>query len=394
MSETGGGEMAQHDTPGRPPRTVLEQRIRERRQTFEEFATFAEQFAVEHGEPGTLSVRHLQRLVAGRHPDGRPITQVRPSTARLLERIFGVSIDDLLSTPVASKVVADPDRELHLMLSVSQRVDSAVIRLLTEQLNAIRRLDRQLGAIVAHDEVTTKARQVERLMSYSLSPAVRSQLAGLLSELHTLAGWQALDVGSVSESWQHYERAKSAAAESGNMSFETHSLAEQAFVLLDVGKPSDAADMLAYVRTCADGSCSRLFRAWLAAAHGEALAAMNLQSESLCAFDDAAVLLPADSASDDGPYVVLDPTHLARWRGHALARFGDASAVEVLSSALSRLDPSFTRAATSLRVDLATALAAAGEQAEANMQARHAVELAGQIGSKRQQRRLRMLSGL
>ncbi len=79
--------MSQDDTPGRPPRTVLEQRIRERRQTFEEFATFAEQFAVEHGEPGTLSVRHLQRLVAGRHPDGRPIAQVRPAAARLLERI-------------------------------------------------------------------------------------------------------------------------------------------------------------------------------------------------------------------------------------------------------------------------------------------------------------------
>jgi tetratricopeptide (TPR) repeat protein len=373
---------------------VLEQRIRERRQTFEEFATFAEQFAVEHGEPGTLSVRHLQRLVAGRHPDGRPITQVRPATARLLERIFGISVDDLLSVPVASEAVADPDRELHLMLSASQRIDSAVIRLLTEQLNAIRRLDRQLGAIVAHEDVTTKARQVERLMSYSLSPAVRSQLAGLLSELHTLAGWQALDVGSVSESWLHYEKAKSAAAESGTPSFEAHSLAEQAFVLLDIGKSKDAVDVLDYVRLRADGSCSRLFRAWLAAAHGEALAAMGMPSESLRAFDEAATLLPADSASVDGPYVVLDSTHLARWRGHALARFGDASAADVLSSALDCLDPSFTRAATALRVDLAIALAVVGEHAEARIHARRAVELADQIGSKRQQRRLRVLSYL
>lgn len=386
--------MSQLDTPGRPPRTVLEQMIRERRQTFEEFATFAEQFAVEHGEPGTLSVRHLQRLAAGRHPDGRPITQVRPATARLLERIFGISTDDLLSVPVASEAVADPDRELHLMLSASQRVDSAVIRLLTEQLNAIRRLDRQLGAIVAHEEVTTKARQVERLMSYSLSPAVRNQLAGLLSELHTLAGWQALDVGSVSESWQHYEKAKSAAAESGVSSFEIHSLAEQAFVLLEIEKSSDAVDVLTYARTRADGSCPRLFRAWLAAAHGEALAAMNMRGESLDAFDEAATLLPVESANFDGPYVVLDATHLARWRGHALARFGDDSAADVLFSALNRLDPSFTRAVTALHVDLATALTAVGEHAEAWLQVRRAVQLADQIGSKRQHRRLRMLSGL
>ncbi len=386
--------MSQHDTPGRPPRTVLEQRIRERRQTFEEFATFAEQFAVEHGEPGTLSVRHLQRLVAGRHPDGRPITQVRPATARLLERIFGLGIDDLLSVPVGSEAVADPDRELHLMLSASQRIDSAVIRLLTEQLNAIRRLDRQLGAIVAHEEVKTKARQVERLMSYSLSPAVRNQLAGLLSELHTLAGWQALDVGSVSESWQHYEKAKSAAAESGITSFVMHSRAEQAFVLLDIGNSSDAVEVLAYARTRADGSSSRLFRAWLAAAHGEALAAMGMRSESLRAFDESDALLPENSTIVDGPYVVLDTIHLARWRGHALARFGDPSAADLLSDALGRLDPSFTRAATALRVDLAVALAAIGERAEARIQAGRAVQLADQIGSKRQQRRLRVLAGL
>src|SRR5690348_4626487 len=79
------------------PRTLLEQLIWERRQTFEEFAEFAEKFAREHDEPGTLSVRHLGRLVAGAHPDGRPLGTVRPATARLLERIFGLSIVELLA---------------------------------------------------------------------------------------------------------------------------------------------------------------------------------------------------------------------------------------------------------------------------------------------------------
>lgn len=77
-------------------RTLLEQLIRERRQTFEEFAEFAEGFARQHDEPGTLSVRHLQRLVAGRQP-GPP----RPATARLLERIFATSITELLGSPNA-----------------------------------------------------------------------------------------------------------------------------------------------------------------------------------------------------------------------------------------------------------------------------------------------------
>ncbi|MFI9383888.1 hypothetical protein [Kutzneria sp. NPDC052558] len=384
--------MAQRGRGGHPARTVLEQLIRDRQQTFEEFVNYAEEFAQENKEPGTLSLRHLQRLVAGRRSDGSALGPVRPATARLLERIFSMDIDELLEAPPPVEVISDSTGELRQMISTSRRVDSAVISLLGEQLNTIRKIDRQLGAVVAHEEVKTKARQVGRLLSHSLHPHMRAQLAGLLSELHTLAGWQALDIGSVSESWQHYERAKSAAIESGTLSFETHSLAEQAFVLLDLGQPGDAVDILADVRARADRSCSHLFRAWLAAAHGEALAADSRRSESLHAFDEAANLLPIDSMNFDGPYVALDSTHLARWRGHALARFGDAEAVAVLSSALDRLDPSFTRAETALRVDLATALATLGERDAAREHATVARQLAADIGSARQDRRLRALT--
>jgi hypothetical protein len=80
-------------------RTVLEQKIWERRQTFEEFAEAAEVFAREHGEPGTIGVRHLQRLASGRGPGGHPLGTVRPVTARLLERMLGMSVDELLAPP-------------------------------------------------------------------------------------------------------------------------------------------------------------------------------------------------------------------------------------------------------------------------------------------------------
>lgn len=75
----------------------MEKLIRERRQTFEEFTEFAEDFAREHNEPGTLSVRHLQRLVAGRQ-----LGPLRPATARLLERIFATSITNLLAPPTVN----------------------------------------------------------------------------------------------------------------------------------------------------------------------------------------------------------------------------------------------------------------------------------------------------
>lgn len=80
-------------------RTVLEQKIWERRQTFEEFVAYAENYAREHHEPGTLGVRHLRRLAAGRRSDGLPLGPVKPETARLLERIFRLSIDELLAPP-------------------------------------------------------------------------------------------------------------------------------------------------------------------------------------------------------------------------------------------------------------------------------------------------------
>ncbi|KAA9162596.1 transcriptional regulator [Amycolatopsis acidicola] len=82
-----------------PARTVLEREIRGRRLTLGEFVDFADRFAREHGESGTVSLRHLNRLVAGRGPGGGPVGLPRPGTARLLERIFGIGIQELLEPP-------------------------------------------------------------------------------------------------------------------------------------------------------------------------------------------------------------------------------------------------------------------------------------------------------
>jgi hypothetical protein len=371
----------------RPPRTLLEARIRQRCMTFEEFVQHAESFARDNHEPGTLSLRHLQRLVTG-----QPAHTLRPATARLLERLLGESIADLLAPPKTSAEAEcdNPPAELRQLLDTARRVDHSTVTLLHQQLDSIRRLDRQLGAIVVREELKTKIRQVERLAAHSLAPSAREPLAALLSEMHTLAGWQALDVGDISGSWQHYEQSRSAAAQSDSIAHESHAAAEQAFVLIDAGATCDAVHLLDDARRRADTTTSRILRAWLAAAHGEALAAHGRRSASLGAFDQAAELLP-DHPSDERPYVALDGVHLARWRGHALARFGDPDATAVLADVLNRLDPSFVRAETALRVDLATALVASGEQDEARHQADHAARLAAEVGSARQRRRIKTL---
>jgi hypothetical protein len=72
-------------------------RIRQRRLAFDEFAEQLEAFARRSGEQGTMSLRHVQRLAAGRStPD-----KLRPVTVRLLERFFQTPIEELLSAPDA-----------------------------------------------------------------------------------------------------------------------------------------------------------------------------------------------------------------------------------------------------------------------------------------------------
>ncbi|QRP48083.1 hypothetical protein [Amycolatopsis sp. FDAARGOS 1241] len=372
----------------RQPRTLLEQKIWERKQTLSEFVRFAEEFARQFGERGTLSERHLKRLVAGRAATGTQIGRPRPATASLLERIFGIDVDALLS-PV---VVADDDdsdaQELRTTLDAARRITPSIVALLQDQLASVRRLDRQLGAVTAHDEVAVKIDQVTRLLSHSLSAGVREQLAALRAELGTLAGWQALDLGRVSEAWHHYERAKQAASQSGIRAFEIHTSAEQAFVLLDLGETTAAVELLATIEALAHRKADRLLRSWLAAAHGEALAANAQRSASLRAFDRAEALLPSHQSEQHGPYVALDAVHLARWRGHALARIGEPEAVNVLEAALNDLDPTFTRAEAALRVDLATAFVARGDHEAACAHITKARLLATEVGSSRQLRRL------
>ncbi|MGH3628001.1 MAG: hypothetical protein ACRDRL_11255, partial [Sciscionella sp.] len=233
---------------------------------------------------------------------------------------------------------------------------------------------------------------VTRLMGHSLTPTRRQQLAALLSELHTLAGWQALDMGKLTESWQHYSRGSTIAKEATTPAHDAHTTAGQAFVLIDLGDTSAAAELLAATRAEVDRKTDRRLRSWLAAAHGETLAANNQRSASLRVFDRADALLPDDTTEgDDGPYLALDPVHLARWRGHALARIGEPEAINVLQSALYRLDPTFTRAATALHVDLATAFATITNRDQAHTHVQRAQALAADIGSARQQRRTTQL---
>jgi hypothetical protein len=263
-----------------------------------------------------------------------------------------------------------------------------MVGMFRQQLDNIRLIDRQLGAMVAHNETIVKAEQVAELLSYATATRIRQRLASLLSELYCLAGWQALDLGQPARSWHYYDLANSVAFESDNYAFKALAEAGRGFVLVDVGKAATAVELVGNVSKAADRACSHLTRSWISAAHGEVLAADNHAAASLHTFDRAAQLLATSTADDADPYMALDSIHLARWRGYALARCANPSAVDVLSDSLSKLDPTFLRAETALRVDLVHAFVALDEPSEAADQARKAADLAIKIGSVRQRRRV------
>jgi tetratricopeptide (TPR) repeat protein len=277
--------------------------------------------------------------------------------------------------------------ELRSRLTLAQSVDATTVELFRRQVDDARHVDQRFGGTTLLDQLRSSIKQVEDVLTYSAGRGWRPQLAGVLTEASTLAGWVALDRNAVGQAWAHYERAKTAAREAGSPTLLAHATAEQAFVLIDVGETSRAVEQLAEARRLAKHA-SPLLRAWLAAAHGEGLAAASDRAESLRAFDDAHALLPSNPVDPELPFVFLGGVHLDRWRGNAAAQLGEADAITQLTEAMALLPTTFVRAKTRMLVDLAFAHAAAGDRDAALSYSRQARRLGSQIKSDRQLRRL------
>ncbi len=306
--------------------------------------------------------------------------------------MFGIPADELLApaTYGSEHELPDSGSELVALFSRSARVDAEIVSLLRQQLDTARRLDRQLGAGGLLPQVRAQATQLESLMRHSVGAGARTELAALLAETSTLAGWQSLDQGAVTQAWTHYEIAKSASREAGCVALEAHATAEQAFVLLDADRVSDAEEQASRAKSIGGTHVPAQLRAWLAAAHGEIVAARG-SCASLTLFDHAEQALSASAAQNALPYLALDGVHLQRWRGNALTNLGDQAAISDLRRSLSRMDSQFTRATTSLRIDLSMALLRHGEAAEAEKYAREAETASASLGSVRQRHRVARL---
>jgi tetratricopeptide (TPR) repeat protein len=294
-----------------------------------------------------------------------------PEYRRLFREVYGRTDAELGFPP---DDVPGPADELRARITAAHTVDAATVATFRVQIEQTRRLDRQFGGLTQLDQLRQQIDHVQALLAHGPAGGRRAPLAAALTEASTLAGWQSLDRDDHAQAWSHYERAK-------------HAAREAAFVLTALGENTYAAEQAAHARELASTG-PPLLRAWLAAAHGETLAATGDRDGALRAFDDAHRLLPAEPVDPALPFLFLGGAHLDRWRGNALAQLGDPAAINGLTRALARLPRTWVRARAALLVDLAFAHAAGGDRAAALHHARAARKLAQQIHSDRHLRRL------
>lgn len=306
----------------------------------------------------------------------------------LFRDIYGRTNDEL---GFPTEPTEESGLELRERLLTARSIDRRTVELFRHQVDDVRHLDRRFGAVPLLGRLNDQVVQLDKLLRFSASGADRVALAEILADAAMLAGWEALDRGSLNQAWQQHEIAKSAAREAGSPALLAYATGQQAFVLIELDMYSEAVQLLEDAESVGRGKTADLLRAWLAAARGEGLAANGQAERALRAFDRADALLPLHASDPALPFLMLNVGHLARWRGHALSRLRDNRAVSELEAVLDGLNPTTARARAGTLVDLAFAHSATGNRDAAIEYARQARQLASQIGSERQKRRLTRL---
>ncbi|WP_327157260.1 XRE family transcriptional regulator [Streptomyces tubercidicus] len=315
--------------------------------------------------------------------------------ATILRRLLGVTDAELRESPFEGKaVMADGYDELLARIDSARSVSESMVKAFTDQTEVLRTMDRERGASALVDQMTGHLARLEETLTFAVLPSARRPVALALVGASTLAAWQAIDAGAVDRAWRHYELAKRAARDAEASMYLAHATAEQAYVLMEAGRPALGVDLVREAQRSLGGGGSPRLQAWLHAAEAELCAHADMPDGARRALDAAAAAIPAGPEERDPemPSIFLNGGHLTRWRGHVLAMLGDSGAVNSLYDALKVVDPTFVRAQAGLHIDLAHAHLARAEYEEANTQVRQARLLANRTGSVRQRRRVDLLS--
>lgn len=317
--------------------------------------------------------------------------------AALLRPLLGVSDEELRPSAPEQRTLSSADgyEDLLERIDGAHSVSQSMTKTFMDQTELLRSMDRQMGAAALVDQMSGHLAALEEALTFAVLPDARRPVALALAGAATLAAWQALDAGAIERAWRNYELAKRAAQEADAPMYHAHAMGEQAYVLLDAGRPQLAVQLIREAQRVGGQRVTPRLRAWLLAAEAEVCARAAMPDDSMRALDLAAQAIPhGESARDqDMLSIFLNEGHLTRWRGNVLAILGNDDAVTNLYQALDVMDPTFIRAQAGVRCDLAQAHRARGEYAQATDQLRQARLLANRTNSVRHRRRVDLLSG-
>jgi tetratricopeptide (TPR) repeat protein len=334
---------------------------------------------VDSREPTRLSAPPTRFVEDGIAAWGQLLDDTGPNGAVL-------STAELLSGASWRHTQQEPSAAL---MAGSGKVGAVLLDALDAMTESYRRLDRQLGAAGVIDDSIHHLQRIAGLRSASMTAEHRRRLAAAAGEVASLAAWQALDLGRPGAAWAYYCLATRAAREAGHRELHAYVVAETSYVLLFGGQVREALSLVKRARHLAQGTSPRL-RAWLAAAHAEALAIAGNAGDSLRALDQAdEAFQQVEPGSGPRWLGYFDQAHLVRWKGHCLVAVGQPeTALAVLQEGLDSVDASFVRARAGALVDLATLHHRQGDvDATCEVLAR-AFQLARETQSTKNQRRI------
>jgi transcriptional regulator with XRE-family HTH domain len=323
----------------------------------------------------------------------RPISE---RYAQILRPVLGVTDEELFGrhSPTAPPPAVGGYDELISRIDSARNVSLTMVKTFMDQTELLRTVDRQMGAATLVDQMAGHLATLEDALTFAVLPETRRPVALALAGAATLAAWQALDAGGVERAWRHYELGKRAAQEAGEPMYLAHATAEQAYVLNDAGRPETAVALVREAQRLGGSQVSPRLQAWLYAAEAELCANAGMVNDCRRALEKADSVLPdgTEARDPDMLSIFLNGGHLARWRGSSLALLGEDDALSNLYTALDEADPSFIRAASGLRCNLAQAHLAREEHAQAREHLQQARLLAKRTGSVRHLRRIEQLT--
>jgi len=286
------------------------------------------------------------------------------------------------SAPTSAALPARPQFDPRRAL----RVDVGLLADLDHLTDGFRRIDRRMGAPAVFRDLTAHLARVQDLRVLPMTPATRTRLAEVGSDVAALLGWQALDMDQPKSAWQHFRLAAQAAREAGQPTLHAFVTAQMGYLPLFSGNARAALPLIGQARTIAAGRTSSTFTAWLHAAEAEMLANVGDATAALHALEraDAAMSRAAVGEERTPALAHFNASHLLRWKGQVLGHLARKHDAEpTLRAALAEVDPTFVRARAGLLLDLATCLVQDGEVEEACTIAREALAHARETQSAR-----------